>query len=345
MAQENSSGSLKHAVRQGVKKLAVHGGALSLFHRLKHREVLTVLMFHRVLPGELIAPYAADDEYTISVALLEGLMRFSQQHYNIVSLDQVLKSRRKETPLPSRPLLVTFDDGWNDNVVYAAPLLAAANIPWTLFAATDAVSSGARWWQETLLERMRTGEASYEELSAAALAVSDNPKMALPADPSLALLLLYGSLPPEKRDNLLARQRGTSRRGMEQDMAGWDAIAGLQARGVGIGGHGASHLPLTMIADPLGDLEGARDIMRQRLGDKACTSMSFPHGRYSPTIVEGARKLGMQLLFTSDPLLNACPGGWLQSDLIGRISMTTEAVADAGGTLDAERVMPWLMLR
>jgi len=336
---------MNSSVRRIAKTIAIRSGGLSLYHRLKHREQLTVLMLHRVLPGHLMIPYAADDEYTISTALLERLMKFVAAHYNVVDLNDVLKSRRKEAPLPSFPLLVTFDDGWDDNALHAAPVLAAAKIPWTLFAATDAISSGERWWQEILLAALRSGHASYGQLWDLAAGES-RPNADKGADPMLAILLLYGALTPAKREDLLTRHLDTtSMQVTPRHMANWDTLRALQKSGVGIGGHGASHLPLTMLADPANDLRQAQSIMRQQLGDDACSTMSFPHGRYNPAIADAARALGTQLLFTSDPTLNKCAGGWLGSDMVGRISISTTAVADHRGNLDLERAMPWLMLR
>ena len=334
---------MKHTMRRLAKTIAVKSGGLSLYHRFKHRERLTVLMFHRVLPEHLMG--GADEEYTISTALLERLTKFTAAHYNVVDLKDVLMSRRREKPLPSFPLLVTFDDGWDDNAAHAAPVLAAANIPWTLFAATDAISSGEKWWQEVLFDALRTGRASYGDLWA--LAAGDNrPKADMDTDPDLSILMLYGALPPAKRDDLLNRHLdGSSMQVTPRHMATWDTLRALQNSGVSIGGHGASHLPLTMLADPMNDLRQAQSVMRRQLGESACTTMSFPHGRYSPAIAEAARDLGTQLLFTSDPVLNKCAGGWLESDMIGRISISTSSVADDRGRLDLERAMPWLMLR
>jgi peptidoglycan/xylan/chitin deacetylase (PgdA/CDA1 family) len=346
MAQENPASALKHKLRQIVKSLAVRGGGLGLYHRLRHREMLTVLMFHRVLPQELIAGHGVDEEYTISTALLESLMKFAAANYSIVDLPDVLESRRRQSPLPSYPLLITFDDGWDDNATYAAPILAAAGMPWTLFAATDAISSGTRWWQEALLGALRAGETTYDDLMAAALAAGGGSGRELPTDRALAILTLYGTVQASLRADLIARHCGKAgRQATARDMADWETLRVLQNAGVAIGGHGASHLPLTAIADPLGDLAEATRVMRHHLGDEACTTMSFPHGLYNPAIAEGARNLGTQLMFTSDPILNHCPGGWLQSDLLGRISISTAAIAAADGQLDAERVMPWLMLR
>jgi peptidoglycan/xylan/chitin deacetylase (PgdA/CDA1 family) len=334
---------MKQQLRELAKTAAVKSGGLGLYHRLKHREQLTVLMFHRVLPPALMT--GSDREYTISTVMLESLMALAAAHYNFVGLEDVLASFRKERPLPALPLLVTFDDGWDDNAIHAAPVLAAAEIPWTLFAATDAISSGETWWQEDLLAALRNGRTSHSELRAAMAEggiAGEDPTI----DPDLSVLILYGSLPPDKRNALLNRHSDrSSMNAPPRHMAGWDTLRLLQNSGVGIGGHGASHLPLTMLADPAGDLEQARAIMRRELGEDACKALSFPHGRYTPQIADVARGLGAQLMFTSDPILNDCPGGWLASDIVGRISISADSVSDERGKLDPKRAMPWLMLR
>lgn len=331
-------------MRQIAKSLVIRSGGLGLYHRAKHREALTVLMFHRVLPQELISAYRADEEYTISTTLLEQLMTFVPDHYTIVDLDDVLQSRQKTKRLPPYPLLVTFDDGWDDNAAFAAGVLAKADVPWTLFATTDAISSGGRWWQEDLLSILRHDDSTFDKLTDAALGVSNHSD--LPSDRALALLMLYGSLPPAQRDELIASySTGPRRECGQRDMVDWDTLAKLREAGIHIGGHGASHLPLTMIEDPAGDLRKAKHELQHHLDDAACTTMSFPHGRYNSETVQQASNMDIKLMFTSDPVLNKCPGGWLQSDLLGRISISTNAIASHDGALAPERVMPWMMLR
>lgn len=345
MAQEKFAKSLKYRIRQAVKSLAVKGGGLSLFHRVKHRETLTVLMFHRVLPPYLMTGPAMDEEYTISADLLQNILAFAALHYNIVSLDEVLKSRQRLAPLPAYPLLITFDDGWSDNAIYAAPIFAERGTPWTLFAATDAISSGPRWWQETLLKALRSKHVTYQDVWAAGLAAAGHPEVAFSRDPILAVLQLYGLLPGEQRETVIADFCGMEIASpTARDMVDWEGLRALKNAGVSIGGHGASHLPLTLIKDPRADLREAQTMMNRQLG-APCRTMSFPHGLYNPVVMAEARQTGMELLFTSDPVLNKCPAGWLQSDIIGRISISSDAVADARGVLNAEHAMPWLMLR
>ena len=54
---------------------------------------------------------------------------------------------------PRRPVIVTFDDGYADNVETAKPLLEQHEIPATMFLTTGAIGSGREfWWDE--LERV-----------------------------------------------------------------------------------------------------------------------------------------------------------------------------------------------
>lgn len=333
-------------MRQIAKSLAIKSGGLGLYHRVKHREVLTVLMFHRLLPQDLIPVYGADEGYTISTELFEDLVEFLAVHYTIVSLGDVLGSRNRKAPLPDRPLLITFDDGWNDNAVFAAPILTRMNVPWTLFVATGAPETGPHWWQETLLAALRSGSVDYEVLKGAALRSVRQEFPELPDDQALSLLVLYGALPPTERDDLIATYCGKSAAAHRpRDMASWETLKTLHDGGVSIGAHGISHLPLTMVEDPEREISQSRSELERRLGTQAGITMSFPHGRYNASLIETAHEKGLSLLFTSEPVLNRCSGGWLESDLIGRISISTADVAGPTGMLRPDRLMPWLMLR
>src|SRR5882724_1468371 len=275
MTLGNSARSVTRVLRRAAKSTAVHGGALRLLHRVRHRHALTVLMFHRVLPAHLSRELGADPEYTISADLLDELLRVVKSYYNIVDLPDVLASHRGEKPLPEVPLLITFDDGWNDNVFFAAPLFAAAKVPWTLFIATDALSPPKTWWQETLLWALRDGRANYQELWNLASGQDGGHGERAADDPILRLLLRYGALDCDVRANLLrkfsvARDDNLS----APDMANLAAIQQLHARGVRVGPHGASHLPLTALSDPGADIRRSVEILSREIGPEAVTAMS-----------------------------------------------------------------------
>ena len=75
--------------------------------------------------------------------------RFAQQldvlaaQRRVVGLDELASEREPGTAA------ITFDDGYRDNAVAAAPALAARSLPWTLFASTGHVDDGRPfWWDE-----------------------------------------------------------------------------------------------------------------------------------------------------------------------------------------------------
>src|SRR5690349_18801012 len=103
---------MKTAFRQVAKALAARWGGFNLYHRLKGRETLTVLMFHRVLPEDKIKELNADPAYTISTAQMRALTGKLAKQYNFVAMRDVLAARARTKPLPNYALLVTFDDGW-----------------------------------------------------------------------------------------------------------------------------------------------------------------------------------------------------------------------------------------
>lgn len=341
MSQASTLASLNRWARDMAKSVAAHTGGVRLYHHLRDREALTVIMLHRVLPKAMYAELGTDPGYTLSTEVLERFVSFLCVNYSVVGLPDVLEARRGVRPLPPRPLLITFDDGWDDNVRYAAPVFAGAGVPWTLFVAAEPIGASGPWWQETLLQALRTGRASFRDLLKMATGATGAGKD-LREDPELVLLTSFGALDAAHRDRILAQ---INERKSRPDMASWDGLRSLLGANVSIGAHGFSHLPLTMLDDPGRDLLQARELLRSNLGPDAIVSLSFPHGRYDTKVLAATRALGFELIFTSDAVLNLCPGGRLPHDTIGRISVEEHSICDDRGDFDSGRAERWLMLR
>lgn len=332
-------------LKELAKTVALRVGAFGLLHRLRNRDCLTVLMFHRVLPEGLTEKFCADPTYTVTPELLASVLDFCKRYHAPVGLEDVLASREGVRPLPAHPLLITFDDGWHDNLDYAQPVLERAEVPWVVFAATEAVSAPASWWQETLQWALRSGRASYEDLWTAA---SGDGARSEPRDSknSIALLLRYGALSEEQRNTILGPYSTAVRSLYGSNLAlGANNLRFLRQKGVGVGAHGSSHLPLSLIDQVEKDIDSAREWLSANVDVTTENAISFPHGRYDARAARTARNAGYRLLFTSDPVLNPCPRGWLKSDIIGRIPISTASVAKADGKVRGERLAPWLFLR
>jgi peptidoglycan/xylan/chitin deacetylase (PgdA/CDA1 family) len=329
-------------------KLALHRtGVLATYHRWRNRDTLTVLMFHRVLPAGEIGPSAADPAWTVSAELFENILTFLRRHYHFVSLGDVLAARAGRMKLPPRALLVSFDDGWRDNLDHALPILRRCGVPAVLFVASDAIEDASLcWWQEVLLWALRSGRKGSAELALEADPAAASPTGTGEKVPELGLLLSYAKLDAARRDEVLRPLvQELERRHPRPHMLDPTSLRELAAAGVAIGVHGAAHLPLTELDDPADDLIKARSHISTSSGQSEATALSFPHGRYDARVVRSARKLGFEALFTSDAVLNSCPGGSLDTDLVGRIPVFAHLVTRPNQRLAHERLATFLFLR
>jgi peptidoglycan/xylan/chitin deacetylase (PgdA/CDA1 family) len=107
-----------------------------------------ILTFHHVRPAKPRA-FSPNRLLEITPDFLDVTLRTARaEGFDIVALDDLPARLRGEGK--SRPFAVlTFDDGYRDNVEHAAPVLRRHGVPWTLFVATDfAGGTGRLWWLE-----------------------------------------------------------------------------------------------------------------------------------------------------------------------------------------------------
>lgn len=96
-----------------------------------------VLMYHHVLP--------AGDNMAISTELFSRQMAWLAEHgWQTLSAAQFLAYKRGELQVPRKSVLLTFDDGWLDNYLYAYPVLKQYGHQAVLFLVTDWVARASR---------------------------------------------------------------------------------------------------------------------------------------------------------------------------------------------------------
>ena len=323
------------------KKLLYVSGLLGLYHRVRNADSLTVVMFHRTLSPEDPRWRTCDPDYTLATRWLADSLAFFRRHYHVVSLEQVLASRRTGAPLPPRALLITFDDGWADNADYALPELRKAGLPALMFVVSDAVGTRQPFFQERLIAALRRGALKLADLADAMQPHLSEPWR--PRDESLdelrEAIARLERMPAEHREAVLAPFMAALDDG-HRHMVTVEELHRLAAGGMALGLHGKTHAPMKHAADLDAELSGARAALARQLGQPApnAESMSFPHGSFDDAIAQRARDAGYELIFTSVPVLNPAAGGvgWL----LGRTGFETDAVVDARGRFRPD----WLAL-
>ncbi len=95
------------------------GGMARTVFAEKEKTELPVLMYHSILKDD-----ARQGKYVVSPDVLAAdLDALAAKGYNTVTVGDLLNYVQDGTPLPAKPVMITFDDGFYNNYVYAYPLL------------------------------------------------------------------------------------------------------------------------------------------------------------------------------------------------------------------------------
>ena len=70
---------------------------------------------------------------------------YLKKHYEIISLDEYYR-RYTNHSFTNREVVLTFDDGYRNNLLVAAPILKAQNIPFTVFVSSNNVDLQKRFY-------------------------------------------------------------------------------------------------------------------------------------------------------------------------------------------------------
>jgi peptidoglycan/xylan/chitin deacetylase (PgdA/CDA1 family) len=122
-------------------------------HSLKHlKGKALILAYHRVLSEkELAGDYFIQPGMYVRNDVFEQQMRYLTEHFQVVSLMELLNHWAHGTwDHDKRYCVITFDDGWRDNYIYAYPILRKYNIPATIFLPTDFIGTKQWFWPDKM---------------------------------------------------------------------------------------------------------------------------------------------------------------------------------------------------
>lgn len=74
----------------------------------------------------------------------EQEIRFLSNHYEVIDMDEYYQ-RFQQNKFSNREIVITFDDGYKNNLTIAAPILQSYNMPFTVFISTGHMESGKRF--------------------------------------------------------------------------------------------------------------------------------------------------------------------------------------------------------
>ncbi len=293
---------------------------------LQHR--VAVLLYHRIASP-------ASDAFGLAVSpeTFAEQLDVVEKLADVVTLEELVRGLAADAP-PRRAIAITFDDGYADNALTAAPALACRGLAATFFLATGFMMNGRRFWWDRLADILLRPEKlpprldpvlAGEPLSAQLRPYPGAENGAQQAtqwqsgDPRQA-----GDPPRSLRHDLFvdlqARLRtiGAERQdALLDDLAAWAGVRECDAPdgrpmspreasdlarmpGMSVGAHSVGHLAL-------GDLPAAeqdREIRESKIAVEALTGsaaafFSYPHGVLGGETAELVEAAGFEAAFTS----------------------------------------------
>ena len=240
------------------------------------RRRLSIFAYHGV--------WANDDvcrDEAISVEQFDWQMRLLSRVFNIIPLQQAVLAMQNGT-LPKRAVVLTFDDGYENNLSVALPVLQKYRVPATFFITASAVKQGIMW-NDSVKEAVylcNKNELDLTELGFGRVSVSTADDKSQLVDSLLERLKVMRLTQQQEAVALVCARTGVSpdRRLMltEQQLRQF-----ASADGVTVGCHTFYHPMLSVCSqdEVLADLQASKTYLQDIIGVPV-EYFAYPYGKY-----------------------------------------------------------------
>ena len=252
---------------------------------------LRIVNYHRIKHASADS-LVDDDLISASPELFDGEMRFCRKHFDVVTFADVEAALDGGPRLPRRPLIITFDDGYEDNYRFAFPILRDHGLSATFCICVNHVGTDRLFWWDQIAYSLYTHPGTHVtvDVGAKRLELALTTRAAREAAVSRLLGELKG-VPNEQRVETVERVRALaasdSTRWIDRQSMTWDEIRALVAGGMSIASHTMSHPVLSRVEDEdelRYELEQSKAVLEQQTGT-AVRVLSYPVG--GPTAFNG----------------------------------------------------------
>jgi peptidoglycan/xylan/chitin deacetylase (PgdA/CDA1 family) len=266
---------------------------------------LTVLNYHRIddvarSDFDTFAP-----NVTATPAEFARQMDYLQEHFSVISCDDLAAWLRGECELPPHPALITFDDGYYDNYANAYPILKARKLPAVIFLTTGLIGQHKPvYWDYVAycFNHTRKDSVLLPDLQLVSWANDEERRKVIKRWIELAK-----RLPDlEKRCLIDGLSESLDISVPENAFSGlyltWEQVREMSQNGIEMGSHTVEHPILTRISisQVENELIHSKERIEAELG-KPVIAFAYPNGEradFSPDVINFVRQSGYQMAFT-----------------------------------------------
>lgn len=281
------------------------------------KEGLVVFLYHGVISEQ----YHSVRNYTNKHLLADvfyGQMKALSKSGLPLSMEEVLHHIETRTPFPAGAFAITFDDGFENNLSVAAPILSDLNIPAMLYLTTNFIDSNAMswidkiefavqyakdqkirlFWDRDILFEISDVSSRIDLLNKVRYFVKSQKKCD-PYEFARKLCEIVNIVEPQSSDDPIDKKLT------------WDQVRDIQKTNfLSIGGHGHTHSILSFLSEEKLDLEitTSMNMFKQKI-DCSPIHYSYPEGLnhcFSESVIDRLKNAGVRCSPTAEPGVNTC---------------------------------------
>ena len=302
--------------------------------RLRRGPAAAVLMYHRIERRAVdpLALFVTPDNFAAQIAAL-------RQFADIVPAGDILLAG-------DRPrIAITFDDGYEDNATYAAPVLESHDAPACIFATNQFVPDAPEFWWDQLdhLLLREPSDVAFVEAHLPNRCVRFDVRTVAGRTRTFSYLnRVFRTLARVERESCLAHLHGQLGRSpvrcSDHARLNADELRRLDASGlIEIGGHTATHQSLRAADDieAVAEIESNRSALASVTG-RVPRVFAYPYGDGGPRDWVNTRSAGYDLGFSTVTravgrvhrphwLPRLFIGNWAAEEFTGRVTAALRA--------------------
>ncbi len=297
--------------------------------------ILTVVMYHYV---RNLRHSRYPEIKGLSKDDFEEQIQYIKKHYNVISGLELMEAIVEGAPLPPRPLILTFDDGYIDHFTEVLPVLDRENLPGCFFPPAKCIlenevldvnkihfvlasTPDKRTLVEYIFKKIDENQLRYNLLTSSAYWEKlAKPSRFDPAEVIFSKQVLQRELPFELRqvitDELFSRYVTNDEASFSRELyMSLEQIRVLQRHGMYVGSHGYDHFWLNTLSTQQQEREVDQSLMFLKSvgADVGRWIMCYPYGAYNESLLSVLKsrncvvglttEVGLASLHENNPLI------------------------------------------
>lgn len=293
--------------RPWLARTCRRAGLLPLAGRLRAllRGDVRILAYHRVLDSAEPADFSFDvDLISASAEAFRGQMLHVRRHFVPMRFDELADLLDRGRRPPPGALLISFDDGYDDNYEIAFPILRELDLSAMFFVSTGHIDSGAPYAYDWLVHMLCSTRAERLDLPELRIDLPMPPDLHGRRELARRVLDRIKTLDAAGQHALIARlerEWGVPRASGHDRCRPmrWDDLRRMQRAGMEVGSHGIEHRMLSKLpaAEMEREVSGSKRTLERELGCRIDV-LSYPVGgadAYDAEVIRAAREAGYRL--------------------------------------------------